>query len=103
MISDQALEFKKNGEGVYYSWATTEPHPYDRQDKISWKWINENTLTIKEDKPDAEWERISYKIKHYSGDYGVVYKRMTSPDFKADTYFKEGFWKVIYLLLQPYL
>ncbi len=101
MISGQALEFHKNGEGIYYSWATTDPDPYDQQEKINWKWINETTIAIKNNSPDAQWEEIFYEINFYVGSYNIKYKRLTSPNFKAGKYFKEGFWKVLYPLLQP--
>lgn len=100
MISGQALEFKENGEGIYYAWANTDPEPFEHQEKIIWKWVDEKTILIKSDLPDAQWEEIYYEIKSHIDNYNRHFKRLTSPNFKSDQYFKEGFWKVLYPLVQ---
>ncbi len=98
MISGQALEFKHDGTGNYFSWSTTGPKPYEDQIAFHWERLDEKLIRIRVMEEGADWEIVDYELKPYRGAYETDYRQLTSPGFKSNAYFTEGFWRVIYPL-----
>lgn len=94
MVMGEAIEFKKDGSGVLYSWSASF-EPDSTEQPFLWRRTGRNTIKIRAVE-DAAWDVANYEIRPFTSKLHINYLRL------SDTVNNAGLWLATQPLYKVY-